>query len=215
MNPIEHIRRVIDQDIFDYQVLMWALSEYQKPRDLLTRLLRQGKVVRIRKGLYLFGDLYRRRPIPHEVLANLIYGPSVISLDYALSYYGLIPERVYEFTSITTGRSRVFQTPVGRYSYQQVSPPRMAIGAIQIKQETGNWLTCDPLKALADKVSIDRRFRPTSKSNYPDYLFADLRIDEEILEKFYDKQELLNIQEQFGSRKISWLVEYLINKYDG
>ena len=132
MNPIEHIRKLIDQDVFDYQVLMWALSDYQKPRDVVTRLLKKGHVVRIRKGLYIFGELYRRKPIPQELLANLIYGPSLISLDYALSYYGLIPERVFEFTSITTGRSRVIQTPVGRYSYHQVSIPRMAIGAIQI-----------------------------------------------------------------------------------
>jgi hypothetical protein len=36
------------------------------------------------QGIYVFGERYRRSPFSREVLANMIYGPSYISLDYAL-----------------------------------------------------------------------------------------------------------------------------------
>ena len=85
MTSIEHIRQLIDQEIFDYTQLMMALKEYRKPRDVVSDLLRKSQIIRIRKGLYIFGPLWRRNNVSLETLANLVYGPSVISLDYALS----------------------------------------------------------------------------------------------------------------------------------
>ncbi|MEA3441146.1 MAG: hypothetical protein U9R58_12785 [Chloroflexota bacterium] len=111
MKTIGKIRAKIHGEIFDYQVLLYTLSGYRKPRDKITRLLAAGAIVRIKKGLYCFGDPFRKKPISREHLANLIYGPSYISIDYALSYYGLIPERVETITSVTTHRSRDFDTP--------------------------------------------------------------------------------------------------------
>ena len=61
-----------------------------------------------KKGLYIFGKSVALQPYSKEVLANLIYGPSAISLSYALSYYGLIPERVHIVTSITNNRIKTF-----------------------------------------------------------------------------------------------------------
>ena len=99
---IGKIRQKIHLEVFDYQVLMDALAEYRKPRDRITRLLSGGEIVRIKKGLYCFGEAFRREPIIREHLANMIYGPSYVSLEYALSYHGLIPERVETVTSVTT-----------------------------------------------------------------------------------------------------------------
>ncbi len=113
MIPIEQIRSQIEGDVFDYSQLMLALSNYRKPRDSVSSLLKRGHIIRVRKGLYVFGQIWRRTPLALEHLANLVYGPSAISLDYALAWYGLIPERVNTITSITTGRSRQFLTPLG------------------------------------------------------------------------------------------------------
>jgi hypothetical protein len=68
-------------------------------------LLRRKDIIRVKKGLYIFGETYARRPFSREVLANVIYGPSYVSLDYALHYHGLIPERVEAVISIP-GRTR-------------------------------------------------------------------------------------------------------------
>ena len=88
------LRERIGREEFDYSALMSTLSGYANPRDKVTSLLRRGVIVRVKKGLHVFGDADRRRPYSRELLANLIYGPSFVSLDYALAFHGLIPERV-------------------------------------------------------------------------------------------------------------------------
>ena len=79
---------------FDYLALMNALRDYRYPRDRVTKLLASGRIVRVKKGLYILGDELRGGPFSREILANLIYGPSYISLEYALSYHQMIPEWV-------------------------------------------------------------------------------------------------------------------------
>ena len=97
MNTLAQMRRNIGGEVFDYQVLLDVLAEYRKPRDRITRLLAGGVIVRVKKGLYCFGEPFRRESLSREYLANLIYGPSYVSLEYALSHHGLI--RSEEHTS--------------------------------------------------------------------------------------------------------------------
>jgi len=214
MIPIEIIRNRIEGDIFDYTQLMSVLSQYRKPRDTVTSLLKRGHIIRLRKGLYAFGPVWRRTPLVPEPLANLIYGPSAISLDYSLSWYGLIPERVTLITSITTGRSRMFLTPAGNFSYTQLSAKRFSTGLTLQSSSAGNFLMAEPLKALADKVWTDSRFRPTSPVSYEDYLFGDLRIEDDALAPLIKKEEIMAIRQAYSTRKILWLTEYLL-KYFG
>jgi hypothetical protein len=128
---VEELRRKISGEEFDYQALLDGLREYNRPRDKITSLLRQGAVVRVKKGIYVFGERYKRRPFSREVLANMICGPSYISLDYALHYYGLIPERVEAVTSVTVSRGRRFSTPVGLFIYRGVPMNAYRIGIEQ------------------------------------------------------------------------------------
>lgn len=209
MRPIEFIRSRIEGDIFDYSQLMLVLSNYRKPRDSVTSLLRNGHIIRIRKGLYIFGPLWRRKTLALEPIANLVYGPSAISFDYALSWYGLIPERVSAITSITTGRSRKFFKPEGNFIYKHVSPDRFSAGLIIHETSFGKFIMAESLKALADKVWVDKRFRPTSPASFRDYLFGDLRIDEEALAGHLNYDTMLLIEKVYSTRKVSWLMEYL------
>ncbi|MCD6565239.1 MAG: hypothetical protein J7K53_04770 [Bacteroidales bacterium] len=213
MRAIEHIRQLIEKDVFDYTQLIHVLAEYRKPRDVVSALLRKEQIIRVRKGLYVFGELWRRQPISREMLANLVYGPSILSINYALAWYGLIPERAYVLTSITSGRSRNFNTPLGRFSYTHLSLKRFGFGATIQKSNTGNWLITEPIKALADKVWTDKRFQPTSQASFADYLFEDLRIDEATLARFYNKFNMNNLVRAYSTRKVTWMVEFLQKRY--
>jgi len=213
MKAILHIRQSIKQDVFDYTQLMDALKAYRKPRDVVSSLIRKGYIIRVRKGLYFFGPIWQKEPVSHEILANLIYGPSVISLEYALAWYGLIPERVDMFTSITTGRSRFFDTPAGQFSYVHISEKRFAFGITLQTGSSLNWMITEPLKALADKVWTDKRFQPVSYASYADYLFEDLRIDEAVLGKYFSPGNARELKEVYLSRKISLMVEFLLKNF--
>jgi len=175
---IERIRERIPQEEFDYQTLLVALGDYARPRDKISDLRSKGIILRVKKGLYVFGDRARHTPYSTEVLANLIYGPSYISLDYALQHYGLIPERVEGVTSVTTGRSRKFSTPVGLFIYRMIPLRAFQVGMDRIEIGDGRaFLMATPEKALADKIYEDRGTGLRTQKELVDYLERNLRVD--------------------------------------
>jgi predicted transcriptional regulator of viral defense system len=202
---IEELRKKVAGEEFDYQVLMDVLRGYEHPRDKITALLRQGIIIRVKKGIYIFGEKYSRGPFSREVLANMIYGPSYVSLDYALHYYGLIPERVEAVTSVTCGRGRRFSTPVGLFIYRMIHLRAYQVGIDQIEIEGDRpFLIATPEKALADKIHDDRGTGIRTQEEMKDYLLKNLRVDPESLAKL-DAEVFALIADRYRSKKIRLL----------
>jgi predicted transcriptional regulator of viral defense system len=82
------------------------LKDYKRPNDKINTLKSEGLLESIKKGLYIAGPKIASAKPENSLLANHILGPSYVSVDTALSYYGLIPERVHEIASMTTKASR-------------------------------------------------------------------------------------------------------------
>lgn len=191
---------------FDYQMLLDALQEYRQPRMKINRLLADGIIIRIKKGLYIFGDSTRKRPFSREILANLCYGPSYISLQYALHYHGLTPERVETVTSVTTGRSRAFSTPVGQFSYRTIPLEAFPAGMGQYDlADSRHFLMATPEKALADTIVADRGAGIVNVKEMREYL-AGLRVDQSML-KDLDRKLLAAIAQRYRSRRLRFLCD--------
>jgi len=206
---MESIRKHISNEEFDYQTLLHSLGQYSRPRDKISDLLRKGVIIRVKKGIYIFGEDYRRRPFSREILANLIYGPSYISLEYALHYFGLIPERVEAVTSVTTGRSRKYATPVGLFRYRMIPLAAFRIGMDRIELDNGrSFLIATPEKALADKIRDDRGNGLQTQGQLLDYLENNLRVDPAALTKL-NNAHLGAIAHRYGSRKLQLLCNLL------
>ncbi|MCX6717355.1 MAG: hypothetical protein NTU76_01600, partial [Candidatus Taylorbacteria bacterium] len=82
-NPIFSIQ---DIKLMGYKVISSQLSSYAK----------KGQIVRLKNGLYLIAD--KKDTAVIENIALKMYEPSYISLEWALSMYGIIPEIVYNVT---------------------------------------------------------------------------------------------------------------------
>ncbi len=202
---IQAIRKQIPQEEFDYQTLLDCLKGYARPRDKISDLLRKGSIIRIKKGLYIFGDEYRNKPFSREILANLIYGPSYISLEYALQHYGLIPERVEAVTSVSTGRSRRFSTPVGLFTYRMIPLEAFRVGMDRVEIGDGRaFLMATPTKALADKLQEVRGIGIQSQRELYEYLENNLRVDPTALKEL-NPAELNAISRGYQSRRIRLL----------
>lgn len=202
---IERLRKRIPAEEFDYQTLLDGLKDYSRPRDKITDMLRKKMLIRVKKGIYVFGETYARGPFSREVLANMIYGPSYVSLDYALHYYALIPERVEAVTSVTCGRSRRFSTPVGLFVYRRIPMEAYQIGMDRVELEGGrSFLMATPEKALADKLRDERGTGIRTQRDMRSYLLDHLRIDPEGLGKL-DSNRLAAIASRYHSRKIEAL----------
>lgn len=154
MDIMREIRKKAKTEELDYLFLMDCLASYRQPRDKLTALLKAKELIRVKKGIYIFAKDYRLRPYSLEVLANLIYGPSYISFEYALSYYGMIPERVSRITSVCFKRNKHFKTPVGEFVYYYLDPKKFAEGITwnSIDDNT-HFFMATREKALADCIA--------------------------------------------------------------
>ncbi len=166
----------------DYGFVMECLRIYKNPRVKLNHLLKIKALVRVKKGIYIFGKNFARQPYSSEVLANMIYGPSYVSLEWACQYYRLIPEKVTTVTSVTTQRSRRFQTPLGLFTYDHLPMQVFPVGVTLIKfSNKQQALVATKEKALADLLVL-RRGGFSSKKHFKETLFEDLRIEEEDLD---------------------------------
>ncbi len=85
----------------------------------LHRWVSEGRVVALRRGLYTFAEGLSE-PKQGAHLANLMVNPSYLTGLWALSFYGMIPEAVYEYTSAVTSYKQVYENQFGRFSYRRL-----------------------------------------------------------------------------------------------
>jgi hypothetical protein len=159
-----------------------VLSGYRRPGDKVSEWLREGALQPLRRGLYLAGPPLRSGPVCLPLLANHLYGPSCVSLDFALAWHGLIPEGVVEVTSVTPRPSRRLSNPIGRFSYQHLPLPYYAVG--QELGEAGDglsFLMASPAKALCDRLVLSRSLPPLSRGAMRQWLLEDLRLNQALL----------------------------------
>lgn len=192
----------------DYGFVMDCLKNYSFPRTKLTHLMNSKALIRVKKSLYVFGPLFNRHSYSLETLANLIYGPSYVSLEWALQTYGMIPERVEEITSVTFKRKTIFETPIGRFSYAHRSLSVYPAGIIQHQASAyQTYLIATPEKALIDLLVI-RRGQITKISDLEEILFEDFRIEEDDLHKL-NLAEIRKINDLHRHTTITNLIKLL------
>lgn len=171
--------------VMTHSVMLSHLSGYKNPNDKIKQMVKDGELIRLRRGLYMVGDIYRNKPISKGLVANQLYGPSYVSMDFALSFYGLIPERVYEVTSVTTKMAKEYKTPIGRFTYVKSPVSLYQIGLSIYEQSDGiSYIIAGEEKALCDKIVFTKNLNLTSLKMTIEYLEDDLRIDLDDLKSF-------------------------------
>jgi len=153
-------------------VLLDELKGYANPAAKISRMVKVGELTRVIRGLYETDP-----HTPGYLLAESIYGPSYLSFEYALAWYGLIPESVHQFTSATYGkrRARQYETPFGVFTYRDVPEAAYPYG-VQLFTENGYSYRL----ATAEKAVCDELYKLSPCANRTELeqlLFDDLRID--------------------------------------
>ena len=175
-----------------HHVMIGLLKDYVNPNNKIHQLVKSSILERVTKGLYIAGPaLQAERPDPF-LLANQILGPSYVSVESALSYYGLIPERVYTITSMTTKAARQYTTPVGAFTYTHLSLPYYSFGvrSVQLTKQQ-RVMMASPEKALLDKIITTAGVEFRSRAAVLSYLESDLRVDIDDLKQL-DKGAMQN-----------------------
>lgn len=170
--------------IRDQDIASKVLGNNQTRYDLVGRALKAKILSRLKRGIYLILPPYQKYlPNPFEI-AQTLYGPSYISFESALSYYGLIPEAVYATTSACLKRTKMINTSLGSYQYHHVQAPEFMLGVKRVEEKNSVYFLASPWKALADLCYVQKK----NWKSFSD-LCEDLRIETEDLQG--KEQELL------------------------
>ena len=158
-----------------------CFPDLSSPEKKIQSLEKSGEIIRLERNLFIVNQELSGKETDVRLCANHIYGPSYVSFQWALRYYGMIPERVFLMTSATTKRTRFFETPIGNFRYVQVPASYFPIG-VESRQEQGvGFLMATREKALCDTILLDDFVPNQSIKALAVYLEEDIRLDMDIL----------------------------------
>ena len=178
-------------------------KEYSNKNTKLAREVRDGKLFKIINGLY-----ETNKNTPGYLLAGSIYGQSYISFDYALAFYGLIPERVSTITCATMGKKKKkhYKTDFGFFTYRDIPDAAYPLEIILKIEGEYSYQIASPEKALCDKLYT---LSPVnSYVSLEKMLFDDLRIDEEEFRNL-DFSKIEKLSGLYNSTNVKLLVKYM------
>lgn len=196
----------IETPYLSTDILLELFKEHKRPRDKLRNLVRKNELTHITHGLYTLGRAYERA-YSREVFSAMIYGPSAISFEYALSYLGLIPERVETMTCLTFKKNKEYQTAIGTFTYKYISPEKFSIGLNYEQTDLGNFFIASAEKALCDMV-YTKKFK--SNEEVLEYLIKDLRINSDDILKL-DIYLLSEIAMVYSKKNVTLLKDAIIH----
>lgn len=145
---------------------------------------RAGEILRLKRDLYVVSGEISGFRLSDLLIANHLYGPSYVSMQSALRYYGLIPEAVYAVHSMTIKHARSFVNAVGRFDYIHISREAFHIGLTTERSGEASFVIATPEKALCDLVACSPGVNLRYKSEAMRYLEDDLRFDMDALTRF-------------------------------
>ena len=182
------------------------LNDYSNKNNKISRDIRNGKLFKIVTGLYET-DINT----PAYLLAGSIYGPSYISFEYALSFYGIIPERVETITCATFNKKKKkeYKTQFGTFTYRDI-PIKAYPEEILLKIENNySYQIASKEKALCDKLYT---LKPLNNyTNLENMLFNDLRIDEDSFNKM-NIEVIERLSDLYKSTNVKLLAKYMRSK---
>lgn len=193
------LKLISDDPVFESSLLLAGNVDPKLIRIQLSRWVKTSKIYQLRRGLYSIAPPYQKNT-PHPFLvANHLQKASYVSLQSALSYFGLIPEVVNTITSVSTGRPERLETPLGTYEFRHVKT-EFLFGYQKVEIGKQSVFVATPEKALLDLIYL----QPGGDSTA--YL-KELRLQN--TEKL-DKELLLKQARRFNTLKLQNAVKGIL-----
>ncbi len=145
----------------------------------LFSLEKNGEIIRLKRGVYVVSPTVTGMPLSLELISNHLYGPSYVSRESALAYYGLIPERVRLIRAVTIKHARLFKNAIGNFEYVSVPPEYFSVGISFVSNNSYSFLIASPEKALCDLIVMTPHLNLRYRREIITFLESNLRFDME------------------------------------
>ena len=182
-------------------------SNYANPLDKIKRDTDRGSLIRLTRGLY-----EDNREVSPCFLASSILSPSYLSFDWALSYYGLIPERVFAITSasLNVRKRKTFINYFGRFEFFDIPPMAFPDGLTYL--EDGDYIVKIATKEKAICDSLSKWRVVNSVKSLKELLFEDKRIDEDEF-KTCDFKLMVRLAALYKKTNLDLLIKLIRKEY--
>ena len=157
--------------------------------------VKKGHLLRLRNGVYAFAREVDK--VKGEEVAPLLYRPSYLSLETALSWYGFIPEMAYAYVSVTPKINRVFDNYFGRFIYRHIKSS-LIWGYVSVSTPNGHYLLAEPEKAILDYLYLNLS-RIHNQADLDSFRFNQDQIAHQI-----DTHKFNNYLHAFGIKKLQY-----------
>jgi predicted transcriptional regulator of viral defense system len=189
--------------ILTNDIIKSNLTEYSNKNTKICRDVKNGNLIKIINGLYETDPF-----VNGYLLAGSIYGPSYLSFEFALYYYGLIPEKVTSFTSATCDKKKkkMYNNYFGTYMFRDIPKDVYPLGIKLIQEGEYTYQIATPEKALCDKLYTLSPIK--NMTELENMLFNDLRIDNNEFRKL-NIDDIEQISKVYHSTNVSLLYRYM------
>ena len=202
MNYLEFKNKYSSLPIISTKDIIQNSENAQNLRNQMNRWQNNGLIQRLRRGLFVFNPTDRKKKVNHFYIANRIYEPSYISLESALSYYDIIPERVINITSVCNQKTMKFNNDFGCFSYQHIKPSTFR-GFRSVKFDSVFVFMAEPEKAIVDFLYLNlSKFNKNVKdvilNSYRFQNFEELSTKRLLdLSKYFECKKLNKVMQMF------------------
>lgn len=205
MNYDDFTKKARGFAVFGNEILSLISGKKTYGRLALARWTKKAKIIRLKRGLYTLPEEVRKTSFSLRWLANTLYSPSYVSLEYVLSWYDLIPERVHAITSVTLNKTKTFTNALGRFSYRYLKKEFFFGFQTMPDEFKKEVMMAFPEKALLDSIYLNDQWEPSLA-----FLEQNMRLKG--LENL-QKKRLKEFGLRFGSKKMAAAVSFLLKQF--
>lgn len=197
MNPLANLGNIP----INSSTIASLYPEIKGKNQKISELEKAKEIIRLKRGMYVVNPTVSGKLLSTELIANQLYGPSYISLQSALRYYGLIPETVYTMRSMTVKHTRCFENLIGRFDYIYCPHKYFSIGVTQVLKDGYSFVIATPEKALCDLIAYTPNLNLRYQKEIITYLEEDIRFDMDVFFKM--RTDIFRQCAAFGKKKIT------------
>lgn len=189
-------------------MLKEKFHDYANPLDKIKRDADKGVIIRLAKGIY-----ETDKNTGPCLLASSILSPSYLSFDWALSFYGLIPERVFAITSASLGlrKNKTFENQFGRYEYTDIPVEAFSEGLTYLENSEYAAKIAMKEKAICDSLCKWRVVKNVKELK--ELLFEDKRIDEDEF-ALCDFELMKRLAKLYNKTNLKLLIKLIRKEYE-
>lgn len=170
MRYFDFEKRMLNRPVFTSKELQTLFFDEPNILVQVAFWVKRGYLSRVEKGVYTFSK--QKENLDGMIIAEKLYLPSYISLEFALNHHGIIPDVPFTVTSVTTRKTKTFKNGFGQFVYRHIKKD-LFTGYTSALQDGTSVHIATPEKALFDYIYFNKTHLKATPTFWKEMRFDD------------------------------------------